>query len=312
MTLSARGINHLEECASLVRQDIIEMIAKAGSGHPGGSLGITDILVGLYFKILRCKPKDPNWPERDRLILSHGHVCPALYSVLARAGYFPESLLSTFRELGSPLQGHPHRGVLPGIETTSGPLGSGLSQAVGMALIGKVDESTHDLTVGVSSLDRTSSDVGKPTTSQSGFFRDKRSWRVICLMSDGEQDEGNTWEGVMLAAKNKLDNLVGLVDRNGIQVDGKTEDVMPLNSLKSKYEAFGWKVLEIDGHDFNQIISAFAKASQIKGKPTLILAKTIPGKGVRFMEGKVEWHSHVISEEEKTKALTELKKYVKS
>lgn len=273
MELSAQKILELKQISQQIRKDIISMIFQAGSGHPGGSLGMADIFTALYFQILNHNPKDPDYPERDRVILSNGHICPVLYAVLAHAGYFPLEDLQTLRKLGSGLQGHPHRGFLPGIETTSGPLGSGLSQACGMAWAGK---------------------------------RDQKKWRVICLMSDAEQDEGNTWEAVMFAAKYKLDNLTALIDRNKIQVDGNTEEVMPLESLKEKYLAFGWHVLEINGHKFEEIIQAFDQTKEVLGKPTLIIAHTILGKGVSFMENQVEWHSRPISQEEMTKALEEL------
>ncbi len=257
MSLKIEDLLKLEEKANLIRQDIIKMLVEAGSGHSAGPLGMADIFTALYFHILNHDPKKPDWPDRDRLILSNGHICPVRYATMAHAGYFPISELKTLRKLGSRLQGHPHRTSLPGIETTSGPLGSGLSQASGLALAGRMDEA---------------------------------KWRVICLMSDGEQDEGNTWEAAMLAAKYKLHNLTALMDRNNIQIDGFTEDIMPLDSLKSKYEAFGWHVIEIDGHNFEQIIAAFGEAKAIFEKPTLILAHTIPGKGVSFMENKFEWH----------------------
>lgn len=268
------SISELEAKAKIVRREIISMLAEARSGHPAGSLGMVEILLALYFQILKHDPQNPAWPKRDRLVLSHGHVCPALYAVMAEAGYLPVSELPTIRKLGSRLQGHPHRQSLPGLETTSGPLGSGLSQACGMALAGKMDNT---------------------------------SWRVVSLTSDGEHNEGNAWEGVMLAGKYKLDNLVSLIDRNYIQIDGFTEDVMPLDPLKDKYEAFGWNVLEIDGHDFNQIIEAFEEAKTATGKPTVIIARTIPGKGVSFMENKPEWHGKAPKKEEAEKALEELK-----
>ncbi|MDO8577175.1 MAG: transketolase [Candidatus Daviesbacteria bacterium] len=268
------SIQELEEKANLIRQDIIKMLLEAGSGHSAGPLGMADIFTALYFHILNHDPKNPTWNERDRLVLSNGHICPVLYASLAHAGYFPVSELSTLRKLGSRLQGHPHRSALPGLETTSGPLGSGLSQAVGLALAGRID---------------------------------KASWRVICLMSDGEQDAGNTWEGVMLAGKNKLHNLTALIDRNNIQIDGFTEDIMPLESLRAKYEAFNFHVLEIDGHNMQEIIDAFAEARAIFEKPTLIIAHTIPGKGVDFMENKFEWHGKPPNKEEAKLALAELR-----
>ena len=274
MNLSAQEIQQLKNQANQIRQDVIKMIFEAKSGHPGGSLGMADIFTVLYSHILKHDPKNPEDPERDRLVLSNGHVCPVLYASLARSGYFSVEKLLTLRKLGSGLQGHPHRGWLPGIETTSGPLGSGLSQSVGMSWAGKLDH---------------------------------KNWRVFCLMSDGEQDEGNTWEGAMLASKYKLDNMVAVIDRNNIQVDGTCDAVMPLDPLKDKYQAFGWEVIEIDGHDFERIVEAFAKAGETKGKPTLIIAKTVLGKGISFMESKVEWHSKVISKEDLVKALEELK-----
>lgn len=275
MTLSAQKLEQLKTTANLLRQDIISMIYKAGSGHPAGSLGMAEIFTALYFYILNQNPKDHNWQCRDRLVLSHGHICPVLYAALARAGYFPVEELKSLRQFGSRLQGHPHRESLPGVETTSGPLGSGLSQAVGMALAGKMDRS---------------------------------SWRTYCLLSDGEHDEGNLWEAVLLASKYKLDNLTALIDRNGIQSDGKTEEILPLESLKLKYEAFGWQTLEIDGHDFEAIIEAFDTAKNTFGKPTVIIAHTVPGKGVSFMEGDFMWHAKVLNKEEYEKAVEELKK----
>lgn len=274
MSLTAQDIHKLEEKANQIRQDIIKMLVEAGSGHSAGPLGMADIFTALYFNILNHDPKNPKWPERDRLILSNGHICPVRYVAMAHAGYFPVSELKTLRKLGSRLQGHPHRTALPGMETTSGPLGSGLSQATGLALAGRMDQA---------------------------------KWRVICLMSDGEQDAGNTWEAAMLAGKHKLHNLTALIDRNNIQIDGFTEDIMPLENLKAKYEAFNWHVLEIDGHNFEQIMAAFAEAKAIFEKPTVIIAHTIPGKGVDFMENKFEWHGKPPNAEEAKLALKELR-----
>lgn len=270
---TAQEISDLENKARKIRQDIIKMLVSAGSGHSAGPLGMADIFAALYFKIIKIDPQIPDWPERDRLVLSCGHYCPVLYASMAAVGFFPEEELMTLRKLGTRLQGHPHRESLPGVEITSGPLGSGLAEACGMAIAGKMD---------------------------------KKNWRVVCLMSDGEQDEGNTWEGVMFASKYKLDNLVALIDRNHIQIDGTTEEIMPIEPLLDKYKNFGWEVLEIDGHDFNQIYDAFKKSKTVKEKPTIIIAKTIPGKGVSFMENKFEWHGKAPTKEEGEKALGEL------
>ncbi len=264
----------LEKKANIIRQSVITMLQKAGSGHSAGSLGMADVFSALYFSVLKHDPKKPKWAQRDRLLLSNGHICPVRYAAMAEAGYFPVKELLTLRQFGSRLQGHPERLRLPALETTSGPLGSGLSQASGMALAGKMD---------------------------------KKSWRVFCLMSDGEQDAGQTWEAALFAAKNKLDNLVAIIDRNNIQIDGYTENVMPLNPLREKYEAFNWNVLEIDGHNIEEIIDACSQAKAVHQKPTLIIAHTIPGKGVSFMENKYEWHGKAPDKEEARKALKELK-----
>lgn len=268
---------NLSKIAREVRCDIIRMISTAGSGHPGGSLGITDILMALYFGIMKHDPKNANWEERDRLILSNGHVCPALYATLAHAGYFPLSDLSTLRHLGSGLQGHPERKRLPGIETTSGPLGCGLAQACGITLAARIDQ---------------------------------KQFRTYCITSDGEHDEGNHWEAVMFAAKYKLSNLTLFVDRNGIQASGDVENIMPLNPLGDKYRAFNWNVIEIDGHDFEAIKKAVESAKSCTDKPTVIIAKTIPGFGVSFMENKYEWHGKAPSLEEAERALKELDQLV--
>ncbi len=243
--------------ASVLRQDVIKMLTIAGSGHSAGPLGMADIFTVLYFHILNHNPKKPDWPDRDRVVLSNGHICPILYAALARSGYFKESELKTLRQLNSRLQGHPHRGALPGIESTSGPLGSGLSQAIGMALAARLD---------------------------------RKNYRVYCLMSDGEHQEGNLWEAAMFAGKERLRNLTAIIDRNNIQIDGHTEDVMPLEPFRKKYEAFNWHVLEVDGHSFEQITAAIAEAKAIYEKPTIIIAHTIPGRGVSFMENNYLWH----------------------
>ncbi|GIW65274.1 MAG: transketolase [Candidatus Parcubacteria bacterium] len=267
-------IKYLEELAVKLREDVILMVSRAGSGHIAGPLDMAEIFATLYFYVLKHNPKDPNWPDRDRVVLSNGHICPVLYAVLARAGYFPREELKTLRQLNSRLQGHPHRGSLPGIETTSGPLGSGLSQACGIALAGKLDN---------------------------------KKYRIYCIMSDAEQQEGNIWEAAMFASKYKLSNLTAIIDRNNIQIDGFTENVMPLEPLKEKYESFGWHVLEINGHDIFQIISACAEAEAIFEKPTLIIAHTISGRGVDFMEKDYTWHSKPFKPGEAEKALKELR-----
>lgn len=263
----------LKSLARAIRRDLLTALAAAGSGHSAGPLGMADIFTALFFNVARLNPQQVDWPERDRIVLSNGHICPVLYTTMAHAGYFPKEELITLRKLGSRLQGHPHRETLPGLETTSGPLGSGTSQAAGMAL---------------------------------GFKMDHTTQHVWCLTSDGEQQEGNTWEGVMFAAANKLDNLTVIMDRNYIQIDGNTEDIMPLESLADKYRAFNWNVMEIDGHDFTAIIAALETSKQPTGKPTLVLANVIPGKGVSFMEKDYLWHGKPPSKDELAKALIEL------
>ncbi|MEK7626774.1 MAG: transketolase [Patescibacteria group bacterium] len=275
-------LEYLEELANKIREKVVEMLLEAGSGHSAGPLGMADIFTAFYFHILSHDPKKPMWAERDRLVLSNGHICPVLYVTLAYAGYFHLEELKTLRKLNTRLQGHPHRLALPGIETTSGPLGSGLSQAIGMALAARLD-STHS----------TSSGQGK--------------YRVYCLTSDGEHQEGNHWEAVMFAGKNKMNNLTAVVDRNNIQIDGFTENVMPLESLKAKYEAFNWNVLEIDGHNMRDLVDAISEAEAIYEKPTVIIAHTIPGKGVSFMERDYKWHGKPPNKEEAKKALHELR-----
>ncbi len=267
-------IKQLKRKANEIRQDIVKMLLKASSGHSAGPLGMADIFTALYFSVLQHNPKKPLWEDRDRVILSNGHICPVLYATLAHADYFPKKELGTLRKLGTRLQGHPHRGSLPGIENTSGPLGQGLSQAIGMAIAAKMDKKKHV---------------------------------VYCLMSDGEHDEGQTWEAIMLAGKLHLDNLTCMMDRNNIQIDGMTEDIMPLESLKAKYEAFNWHVLEIDGHNVEAIIDACNSAKAIVEKPVMIIAHTIPGKGVDFMEFQYEWHGKPPNKDEAKLALHELR-----
>lgn len=271
MTVEALG-----KKANAIRQDIIRMLLEAKSGHSAGPLGMADIFTALYFGgVLRHDPKKPNDPERDRLFLSNGHICPVWYTTLAHAGYLSrQEMLSSLRKLGSRLQGHPHKKSLPPIENPSGPLGQGLSQAVGYAYAARIDQ---------------------------------RKFQVYCLLSDGEQDEGQTWEAVMFAGKHKLANLTAIMDRNNIQIDGNTEDIMPLEPLRAKYEAFNWHVLEIDGHNFEQITGACDQAKAIVEKPVLILAHTIPGKGVDFMEGDYLWHGKPPNTEEAKRALHQLR-----
>lgn len=274
MHLHEEKIKFLEETANKIRESIIETLVEAGSGHSAGPLGMADVFTAFYFHILNHDPKDPDWPERDRLILSNGHICPVRYAAMAHAGYFPIKELKTLRKVNSRLQGHPHRGALPGVETTSGPLGSGLSQAAGVALAAKLDN---------------------------------KKYRVYCFMSDGEQDAGNTWEAAMFIGKNRLSNLAALIDRNNIQIDGYTESIMPLEPLREKYEAFGWHVLEIDGHNFEEINDAVNEAKAIHQEPTVIIAHTIPGKGVSFMENEYLWHGKPPTKEEAAVALRELR-----
>ncbi|MDO8579376.1 MAG: transketolase [bacterium] len=277
MILTESKIRELELKANQIRQSIIEMLLSAGSGHTAGPLGMADVFTTLYFHTLKHNPKQPNWPERDRLVLSNGHIAPVLYATMAHAGYFPVSELKTLRKFGTRLQGHPHREYLPMLETSSGPLGAGLSQAVGMALADRMDN-------------------GKDTQK-----------RIYCLTSDGEHDEGNTWEAIMLAGKEKLNNLVSVVDRNNIQIDGYTEDIMPLEPLANKYITFNWHVIEIDGNNIAEIALAFDEAKTIFEKPTVIIAHTIPGRGVAEFERKYEWHGKAPNREEAEMALKELR-----
>lgn len=256
-----------------MRRDIIEMIAVAGSGHPAGSLGVADIIATLYFEIMKWSPKNPKLKSRDLFILSNGHIVPAQYAALAEAGAIKKSQLMTLRQLGSPLQGHPERVMMPWMEITAGPLGSGLSEAVGMAW---------------------------------GIKKNQQDRFVYCLVGDGELDEGNIWEGLMTANKYDLGNLIVFVLRNNIQLDGDTEEVMPLEPLKEKWESFGWHTQEIDGHNIDSIINATELARAEDKKPSVIIAHTIPGKGVSFMEDDYSWHGRKITLEERKRALNEL------
>ena len=263
--------------ANLIRQSIISSLLLAKSGHSAGPLGMADIFTYLYFHGMRHDASRPDWPERDRLVLSNGHICPVLYATLAHSGYFPVEELKTLRKLGSRLQGHPHREWLPYVETSSGPLGSGLSQAAGMALADKMD-------------------FGQTSTK-----------RFYAMLSDGELQEGNSWEAIMFAAKYKLHNLTAIVDYNNIQIEGYVEDVMPLAPLDDKWRSFNWHVIEVDGHDFRAIDAALEEAKTIFEKPTVILAHTIPGKGVSYMERNYKWHGNPPNTEQAEVALKELR-----
>lgn len=274
MALTDTDVQMLEEKAEAIRETILDMLVQAGSGHTAGPLGMSDLFSALYFRVLKHDPKNPDWEERDYLVLSNGHTAPVRYSAMAHAGYFSVEECLTLRKFGSRLQGHPERTKLPGLETTSGPLGSGLSQAAGMAL---------------------------------ALSMNRKKNRVYCMMSDGEQQEGNTWEAVLFASKYRLGNLTAIMDRNFIQIDGMTEDVMPLDSLKAKYEAFGWEVLEIDGHNMEAIVDACEEAKAIVEKPTLIIARTIPGKGVPEIEYDYRWHGKPPTKEEAARFMKELR-----
>ena len=264
----------LEKKANQIRKDLIKMLTKAGSGHSAGPLDLADIFTALYFRVLKHDPQKPQWDKRDRLCLSCGHVVPIRYVTMAHAGYFPKTELKTFRKIGTRLQGHPSYHDMPELEHSSGPLGQGTSVAVGMALSAKMDKKKH---------------------------------YIYCVVSDGEQEEGQVWEAVMFAGKHKLNNLIFIMDRNNIQIDGYTEDVMPLEPIRDKYEAFGWHVIDIDGHNMQQIVESCQLAKTIYEKPTLIIAHTIPGKGVDFMEGEPEWHGKPPNEEEARHALKGLR-----
>ena len=265
----------LEQISSEIREDILMMLSEAGSGHPGGSLSAVEIVVTLYFVKMRHDPRNPYWPQRDRFLLSKGHAAPLLYAVLAKCGYFPREELKTLRKLGSRLQGHPDPTKLPGVEIPGGPEGIGLSEGIGMALAAKLD---------------------------------KLDSRIYVLLGDGELNEGEIWEAAMCAAKYKLDNIVAIVDRNGIQQDGLTEEIMPIEPVAAKWKAFNWNVFEIDGYDFDQIINALNQAEQTKNRPSVIIAYTTKGKGVDFMEWRSEYHGKVPDKESVQKALTKLKR----
>ena len=265
----------LEQHAVSVRRSIITMLEQAGSGHTAGALGLADIMTALYFAVLHISPENPDWDERDLFVMSNGHCAPVLYATLAERGFFPRTELATLRQFGSRLQGHPERQALPGVETTSGPLGSGLSQASGMAYHVR-------------------------------YLHPQPKRFVYCLMGDGELDEGNIWEAAMFAGKYNLGNLIGIIDRNSIQIGGSTEDVMPLEDLQGKWRSFGWHVQEIDGHNMESICEAMSMARAVTDRPSVIIAHTIPGKGVDFMEGDYHWHVKVPTSEEAQRALAQL------
>ena len=266
-------VSDLEKEANVIRRHVIKMVRAAGSGHPGGSLSSTDILAALYFKVMNHRPDDPAWEDRDRFVLSKGHAAPAYYAALAESGYFPTEELLTLRKLGSRLQGHPSRNRLPGVEMSTGSLGQGLSISNGMALAAKLD---------------------------------RKSYRVYCLCGDGEMESGQVWEAAMLGAHYKLDNVTAFIDRNKLQIDGPTEKIMSIEPLPEKWHAFGWHVIEIDGHDMRQILDACDKAKEIKGRPTMVIAHTVKGKGVSFMENALSFHGKAPNDEETRKALKEL------
>lgn len=268
------NLQELSELSYEIRESIITMLLAAGSGHSAGALGMADVYTALYFHLLNHDPTNPTWEDRDYCIVSNGHTCPVLYATLAKAGYFPEDELQTLRQLGSRLQGHPHRGSLPGIENTSGPLGQGLSQAAGLALGVKMDDKNN---------------------------------RVYCIMSDGEQQEGQNWEAYQFAGAHRLHNLTVLIDRNNIQIDGETEDIMPLQPFKTKIEAFRWNVMDVDGHNIEQIIDACKQAAATQEAPTAIICNTIPGKGVDFMENEYEWHGKPPTKDEAATAIEHLR-----
>lgn len=273
MALSREKITELQLHANDVREGIIRALLAAGSGHSAGPLDMADVFTALYFHIMRHDPKNPEWPDRDRLLLSCGHITPVRYSAMAYAGYFPVEELLTLRKFGTRLQGHPERVRLPGLETTSGPLGEGLAQGVGMALAAKTDGN---------------------------------EWRVYVVTSDAEHQCGLHWEAMLTGAKFKLDNLVNIIDRNVIQIDGSTEDIMPLEPLADKYRAFNWEVFECDGNDIAAFVEAVEKAKAVRGKPSVIIAHTVPGKGVSYMEGDYTWHGKPPNKEQAAEALREL------
>ena len=269
------NIIELKAMSRTVREDILTMVHRAGSGHPGGSLSATDLMVGLYFGgMMKIDPQNPDWDGRDRFILSKGHVAPVLYSVLARKGFFPVEELWTLRRLGSILQGHPHKQSTPGLDCSSGSLGQGLSIANGLAI---------------------------------GFRKQGKANRVYCLLGDGELQEGQVWEAVMTAAQNRLDNLCAIVDYNHVQLDGTTEQIKDLGDLAAKWHDFGWNVIQLNGHDMNQVLKAYEMAAAYQGKPSVLIADTVKGKGVSFMEGDCNWHGNAPNAQQLEQALAEIR-----
>ncbi len=279
VSLTDKKIEELKVTANEVRKSIIRMLVEAKSGHTAGSLDMADVFTYFYFHALRHDPKNTTWEERDRVILSNGHIAPVLYACMAHAGYMPVEELQTLRKFGSRLQGHPHREFMPWLETSSGPLGEGLSQAVGMAIADRINN------------------------------KDTEKF-IYCFLGDGELNEGNNWEAIMLAGKLKLNKLISVVDRNFIQIDGLTEDIMPLEPFKEKWETFNWHVILADGHDFKSLNTALEEAQKIKDKPIVILARTIPSKGVKEWEGDYKWHGRPPTKEEGEMALKELEKNI--
>jgi transketolase len=265
----------LRKISSEIREDILMMLSEAGSGHPGGSLSAVEVVVSLFFVKMRHDPSDPLWPDRDRFLLSKGHAAPLLYAVLSKCGYFPHEELKTLRKIGSRLQGHPDPTKLPGVEIPGGPEGIGLSEGIGMALSSRLD---------------------------------KRSSRIYVMMGDGEMDEGEVWEAAMCASKFRLENLTAIIDRNGVQQDGITEQIMPIEPLAAKWRAFNWNVLEVDGYDFSSILAALEKAEKARNRPTVIVAHTTKGKGVDFMEWQSEYHGKVPEKAVVQKALEQIKR----
>jgi transketolase len=274
MSCTDKQIKELELKAADIRISLIDMLEDAGSGHTAGPLGMADIFTALYFQVLNHDPRNPDMPDRDRLILSNGHIVPIRYATMAHAGYFPVEELKTLRKFGSRLQGHPERLMMPGMETTSGPLGSGLGQAAGIAYAARMDD---------------------------------KKFRTYCAMSDGELDEGSCWESIMFAGNNKLHNLTAIIDRNNIQINGMTENVMPLEPLADKWRAFNWHVIEIDGHNMREFVDAVEQAKAIYEKPTVIIAHTIPGKGIKEIEFDYKWHGTPPNKEQEQKWMKELR-----